>query len=103
MSHKIAVVGEKDSIMPFKMIGFDIHPARSAPQARAIIKQLADSNYGIIFITEELAQQMMETIAYYREKVVPSVILIPNYKGSFNIGLQNIQENVEKAIGTNIL
>ena len=26
MSHKIAVVGDKDSILPFKILGFDVYP-----------------------------------------------------------------------------
>lgn len=103
MTYKIAVVGDKDSILPFKMIGFEIFDAKTGQAARMHIARLAESNYGIIYVTESLAQEIPETIARYRSQAVPSVILIPNYKGSLGIGMQNIQDNVEKAIGQNIL
>ena len=103
MSYKIAVVGDKDSILPFKILGFDTFFCRQAQKAREIIDTLATQQYGIIYVTEPIAQLIPEVIAHYREKTIPVVILIPNYKGSLNIGLNNIQENVEKAIGQNIL
>lgn len=103
MTYKIAVVGDKDSILPFKMIGFDIFDARTGQAARQQIDRLAEKDYGVIYVTESLAQEIPDTIARYREEAVPSLILIPNYKGSLGIGMQNIQDNVEKAIGQNIL
>lgn len=103
MSYKVAVVGDKDSIMPFQILGFDIFACRTGQQARAIIRQLEIEQYGVIYVTEQLAAEITDTVAYYRTKSVPALILIPNYKGTLNIGLSNIQENVEKAIGTNIL
>lgn len=103
MSYKIAVIGDKDSIMPFQMIGFDTVFCREPKQARSEIRRLEQENYGVIYVTEQIASEIPDTISFYREKSVPAVILIPNYKGTLNIGLSNIQENVEKAIGTNIL
>ncbi|WP_162011357.1 V-type ATP synthase subunit F [Streptococcus sp. S784/96/1] len=103
MTYKIAVVGDKDSILPFKMIGFDIFDAKTSRVARQTIDQLAQDNYGIIYVTESLAQEIPETLECYRSQAVPAVILIPNHKGSLGLGMQNIQDNVEKAIGQNIL
>jgi len=103
MTYKIAVVGDKDSILPFKMIGFEIFDAKTSQIARQTIDQLAQDDYGIIYVTESLAQEIPETLERYRSQAVPAVILIPNYKGSLGLGMQNIQDNVEKAIGQNIL
>ncbi|MFC5631509.1 MULTISPECIES: V-type ATP synthase subunit F [Streptococcus] len=103
MTYKIAVVGDKDSILPFKMIGFDIFDAKTSRVARQTIDQLAQDNYGIIYVTESLAQEIPETLERYRSQAVPAVILIPDHKGSLGLGMQNIQDNVEKAIGQNIL
>ncbi|WP_162012399.1 V-type ATP synthase subunit F [Streptococcus sp. S784/96/1] len=103
MTYKIAVVGDKDSILPFKMIGFDIFDAKTSRVARQTIDQLAQDNYGIIYVTESLAQEIPETLERYRSQAVPAIILIPNHKGSLGLGMQNIQDNVEKAIGQNIL
>jgi len=45
----------------------------------------------------------LKTIKRYNSEVIPAIILIPSNKGSLNIGLANIDKNVEKAIGSNIL
>lgn len=99
MTYSIAVVGDRDSILPFKMIGFDIFPSRTGTEARSIMDRLAKNGYGIIYVTEQVAKDIPETIQHYKQQTIPAVILIPNVKGSLDIGKQMIQENVEKAIG----
>ena len=89
MAHKIAVVGDKDSVLPFKILGFDVFPAHESLEARETIDRLASEEYGIIYVTEAIASEIAETI--------------PNHKGSLSIGKSRIQENVEKAVGQNIL
>jgi len=101
--HKIGVVGDKDSILAFKALGVDVYPVVSKEEARRTIDTLASENYGIIFVTEQLAKDIPETIKRYNSEVIPAIILIPSNKGSLNIGLANIDKNVEKAIGSNIL
>lgn len=103
MAYKIAVVGDKDSVLPFKMIGFDMFDAKTGQAARLEIDRLAKEDYGVIYLTETLAQEIPETLERYRGQAVPALILIPNFKGSQGLGLQNVQDNVEKAIGQNIL
>lgn len=103
MVHKIAVVGDKDSVLPFKLLGFDVFPSSEAVQARKTIDQLAEQNYGIIYVTEEIAKDIPDTIRRFDAVISPAIILIPNHKGSLSIGKSRIQENVEKAVGQNIL
>ena len=50
-----------------------------------------------------IASQIPETIRRYDAEISPAIILIPNHKGSLGIGKSRIQENVEKAVGQNIL
>ncbi|WP_027107562.1 V-type ATP synthase subunit F [Lacticigenium naphthae] len=103
MARKIGVIGDKDSVLPFKMLGFDVYFADEGIQARKAVDRLADEDYGIIFLTEQLAEQIPDTIRRYDEKITPAVILIPNHAGSLGIGKKRVQENVEKAVGQNIL
>ncbi|WP_025728032.1 V-type ATP synthase subunit F [Atopobacter phocae] len=103
MSHKIAVIGDKDSVLPFKILGFDVYPTNASSEARRLIDSLALENVGIIYLTEQLAKEIPETIDRYDAVVSPAIILIPNHSGSLNIGLDRIQANVEKAVGQNIL
>lgn len=103
MAHKIGVVGDKDSVLAFRMLGFDVHFASEPKEARRIIDKLADEEYGVIYLTEQLAEKIPETINRYDEKMTPAVILIPNHAGSRGIGKKRVQDNVEKAVGQNIL
>lgn len=103
MPSKIGVVGDKDSVLAFKMIGFSVFFASEAKETRRIVDNLADKNYGVIYLTEQLAEMIPETIKRYDAKMKPAIILIPNHAGSRGIGKQRVQENVEKAVGQNIL
>lgn len=101
--YKIAVIGDKDSVLSFRALGVHVFTAIEGNEARRIIDKLAKEEYGIIFVTEQLAQEIPETIQRYNNEVIPAVILIPSNRGSLNIGLDNINKNVEKAVGSNIL
>lgn len=103
MYKKIGVVGDKDSILPFKAIGIDVFPVVQSNEARKIIDTLAKDNYAVIFVTEEVSKDICETIERYNREVLPAIILIPSNKGTLNIGMQRISNNVEKAVGMNIL
>lgn len=103
MAYKIGVVGEKDVVVPFQLIGFDAFPVINGQQARETIRKMADDSYGVIYLTESMAEKIPDTISYYDTKVTPAVILIPSHKGSLGIGKSRVNDNVEKAVGQNIL
>lgn len=102
MYKKIGMIGGKDSILPFKGLGIDVFPTSDLEEAKKQIKEIAD-DYGVIFITERVAEQLEDTIAQYDSQPTPAIIPIPSSTGSLGIGMDRIQQNVEKAIGMNIL
>jgi V/A-type H+/Na+-transporting ATPase subunit F len=101
--YKIGIVGDKDSVLAFKAVGIDVYPVNNAIDARRVIDKMAVDGYAVIFVTEQLAQNLEETIDRYYRQMLPAIILIPNNQGSLGIGLQKIKDNVEKAVGVNIL
>lgn len=103
--YKIGVVGDKDSILFFKAIGMDVYPVieDETEENRKLIDRLARDEYGIIFITEQIAQTISETIDRYNNQPLPGIILIPSNQGSQGIGLARVRDNVERAVGMNIL
>lgn len=101
--YKIGVVGDKDSILAFKALGIDVYPAVEPQEARKIVDRMAFEGYAVIFLTEQLAAHLEETIERYNKKLLPAIILIPSNQGTLNIGKQRISDNVEKAVGVNIL
>ena len=103
MYKKIGVIGDKDSVLAFKALGIDVFPVVEPDEARRAIDNCAKSDYAVLFVTEQVAQKIEETIARYNNELLPAVILIPSNQGSLNIGLKRISDSVEKAVGVNIL
>jgi V/A-type H+-transporting ATPase subunit F len=101
--YKIGAVGERDAIIAFLALGIEIRPVETKEEAMAAIDGMAREGYGIIFLTETIAKDVTETINRYKNSMLPAIILIPSSKGSLGIGLSRIKDNVEKAIGVDIL
>lgn len=101
--YKIGVVGDKDSVLAFKALGIDVYPVSSIEEARKTVDTMAAKMYGVIFVTEQVAKDLEETIERYNREILPAIILIPSNQGTLNIGMKRISDNVEKAVGVNIL
>lgn len=102
--YKIAVLGDRESVMGFKALGLDVITAETAEDARRELHSMAkDPEYAIIYLTEQLAAQMPDEVAKYKDRLTPAVILIPGKAGSLGIGMEQITSSVERAVGADIL
>ncbi len=100
---KIAVIGDRDSILAFHALGLEVCATSDPREAARQIAALAKSDTAIIFLTEQLAAQMQQTLAVYQNRETPAIITIPNNSGSTGQGLAALKACVESAIGTDIL
>ena len=101
--YKIAVIGDYDSIYGFATLGLSICPVKTRDEAREKLRQLADGQYGIIYITEDAAAELEEEIEEYREKTLPAIIRIPGVSGNTGAGVEGVKKTVEQAVGSDIL
>ena len=101
--YKIAVLGDRDSVLGFRALGLTVCPAESVEQAKAALHRMAKENYAVIYLTEQLAVHMEEDLARYKDALTPAVILIPGKEGSLGIGMSNVKKSVERAVGADIL
>ena len=101
--YKIAVLGDKDSVLGFRALGLDVFPADNAEQARPILHRLAKDGYAIIYLTEQLAAGLSAELTRYKDELTPAIILVPGKEGSLGIGMDNIKTAVERAVGADIL
>lgn len=102
-TYKIGVVGNRDAILPFRLIGFPTFPVTEATDVVNTLRRLSREDFAIIYLTEDMAAEIPETLAYYDKQVLPAIILIPNHKGVTGLGQRCIRKNVEKAVGQDIL
>lgn len=102
-SYQIAVVGNSNAILPFRLIGFETYAVTTAQEAIQRLRKLSREAVAIIYLTEDLAEQIPETLAYYDQELTPAIIPIPTHKGSTGLGQRRLHEHVEKAVGQDIL
>lgn len=101
--YKIAVMGDRDSILGFGALGLDVFPTEDPTEARHTLHKLAREDYAIIYMTEQLASQLSQEIHRYHDSVTPAIILIPGKSGSLGLGESALQSAVERAVGADIL
>lgn len=99
----IAVIGDRDSVLCFRAVGVSVFPTVEVEEARKIFQKLTRGGYAVIFVTEQLAAGLEEEIQSVAFQPLPSVVLIPNSKGSMGFGARRIREIVKKAVGADIL
>ena len=101
--YKVAVMGDRDSIYGFAAVGLEPFPVTDAHEASAKLRELAESGYAVIYVTEALAEGLSREIAYYGERQLPAIILIPGISGNTGKGIQAVKRSVERAVGSDII
>lgn len=102
MQTKIAVIGDRASILGFKAAGFDVFEASDGGTLVGLVDSLAVKGYGIIFIMEELMAADSEVAEKYKNDMLPAIIAIPGRSGSCGTAMDGIRKNVERAAGADI-
>ena len=101
--YKIAVIGDYDSIYGFATLGLSICPVKTREETRDKLKQLAEGEYGIIYITEKAAAELGRALGEDRERVLPAITQIPGVSGNTGAGVEGVKKTVEQAVGSDIL
>lgn len=101
--YKIALVGDRDSIIGFQLLGISIFPVTNKEETISILNELIKEKYAAVFITEEIASQIFEKIEELQKISLISLTIIPNKLEKKDLGLKILRKNMEKAIGIDIL
>ncbi len=100
---RIGVIGDRESIVGFRAVGLEVFPAEDGQEARKTVRNLAENDYAIIYITEDLAIQIENEIDRYKDERLPAIIVIPGKDGASGSGMRNVKEAVKRAVGADIL
>lgn len=100
----IAMIGDSSTVRGFAAGGVHPYPAAESEQALATLRELvAGGKYAIIFITEALAEPVLDTISRLRTGAIPAVIVVPDQSGARGLGFEKTRLAVERAIGIDLL
>ena len=100
---KIAVMGDYDSVYGFGALGLDTFRVTDAVEGAELLKKLAEGEYGVIYMTEQLGEMLNKERAKYDDRISPAIILIPGVSGNTGEGITGVKGSVEKAVGSDIL
>lgn len=100
--YKIAVIGERESVLGFRALGLDVRFVADGEQARQTLHRLAQEDYAVIYLTETFSAACDAEIAKYKDVAVPAIILIPGRGGSLGVAEAALQSAVERAVGADI-
>ncbi|MHA1410065.1 MAG: V-type ATP synthase subunit F [Candidatus Odinarchaeia archaeon] len=101
---KIAVVGDEDTVIGFKLAGVSEGIiVEDAYKAETHIRELAErKDIGLIIITEKIGAKIRKLISNILKKGIPIIIEIPDKTGPLKAGEDPIKELVKKAVGVDI-
>jgi|GEM_PF-53777 len=104
-SYKIAVIGDKESVIGFRAVGFSVFIAEDISEAEKIIYSVSepDSGFAIVFLVENYALKLSHVISKYASEPVPAIISVPGKNGSAGFGMAQVKKAVERAVGADIL
>ena len=101
--YKVAVIGDRDSIYGFAALGLETFPVSEQSQAVHKLRELAEGEYAVIYITEALAESLKNEVDRYRLARLPAIIPIPGVSGNTGMGIANVKKSVEQAVGSDII
>ena len=101
--HRIAVVGEKDSVYGFATLGLEVFPVENASQAKTVVKRLVHENVAIIYLTESVISEIYDELTAFTAESLVSIVPIPGVTSDAKLGMESLRKAVIKAVGTDIL
>lgn len=96
-------MGDRDSVYGFAALGIDVYSFKDEKDAIKTLRNLVESGYAIVYITEALAKLISSEIEKYREQLLPAIILIPGVSGNTGSGMDEVKKSVEQAVGSDII
>ena len=120
MNYKIAIIGSKEAIQGFSLLGVTTVAASTTEEAVTKIKEMKKSAllergsgatesrdsapYAIIFVTEDLAKGFgPDDEKSFAKDPLPAIIPLPSHHGSTGYSLERLSRIVERAVGSDIL
>lgn len=96
-------IADEDTARGFRLAGIETKIAATAEQARTILDNVvAQHDYGIIIITENVAswiRQRVEAIRLTQDR--PLIVEIPGPEGPLS-GRKSLREFVQEAVGVSV-
>ncbi len=101
---KAYAVGERQLILGFKGVGFEVVPVDDPAKLHAELMRLArEKDLALVLLTESIAVGAQEAINEFRERSSAILTIIPTHEGSRHVSFEETRRMVERSLGVDIL
>lgn len=97
----MAIIGQKETIMPFVATGAKVVYVNSG-ECAVTVEDLIGRGYKIIFFTEEFIDELNEILLKYRNQTIPCLIPIPTGRGKTKLAIERIRGVIKRAVGADV-
>lgn len=99
---KIAILGEKKSILGFKALGIDSFGVNGEQDFQEAARTIDKGDYAILFVTEDAAEDYSRELERFYQKTLPAVLIVPGFRKTEG-GRQGLRKIVERALGSEMI
>jgi vacuolar-type H+-ATPase subunit F/Vma7 len=104
MEGKVAVLGDRDFVMPFSALGVDTFEAGSdREQIIENAKKILQGQYALVVVAEDAAPAAKETFAQVKKQPIPAVVVVPFTTQTAGFATKELAQELKMATGVNIL
>lgn len=97
---KIAILGEKKSVLPFRALGADVFCVKSERDMESIKTEMENGDFALVFIAEEIARKYQKHLEPLYERTMPALVVIPGAYGSWGRGAEDLTKSLARALGS---
>jgi V/A-type H+-transporting ATPase subunit F len=99
--HKVAVIGDRDSVLGFTALGAKVITPELEKVREAVITAVKEEIV-VLFITERMAEPIPDLLSDLSRRPLPAVVVIPDASGSKGLGLDKLDEIIVRAVGSHL-
>jgi V/A-type H+/Na+-transporting ATPase subunit F len=99
----IAIIGDEDAFGGFRALGVAVLVPGPERTPRAILEGLAPAEYGIVFVSENYAEGILDLITGRTRDTEQAVIILPASRDGRGIAGDEIRRLVRRAVGADIM
>ncbi|MBA2123706.1 hypothetical protein B9J78_02020 [bacterium Unc6] len=100
---KIAIIGDEDVVLCFKVFGAKMFGVTDIAQAKKAIEDVKKQNYSIVYVAQVWAKQLKHILHPLPDETFPIFVVIPDGRTEDSMGLEKIKNAARKALGSDRL
>ncbi len=103
MFNQVAIIGDSDLILPFRVLGIKVFSPRNLDEAREVLKALEKEKVALCFLHEKFFSPLQKERQFLEKKPCPVVVGYSDYREATDYLSSILGELAVKATGSDSL